>query len=84
MKIVFFFNVTLNLNNNSYKPFSKANTIPKYINVCSNHPASIVKQIPTAINIIINRLSSNYHKEFYYEDIHNSGYKDKLKYVETN
>ena len=42
-KIVNFLDVTLNLNDNSYKPFSKTNAIPTYINVSSNHPASIVK-----------------------------------------
>ena len=55
LKIVnFFLDVTLNLSNNSYKPFSKSTTIPTYINVSSNHPASIVKQIPNVINIRIN------------------------------
>ena len=29
------------------------------MNVSSNHPLSIVKQIPNAINIRINRLSSS-------------------------
>ena len=60
-----------------------------YINVSSNHPLSIVKQIPNAINIRINRLSSsknifNNHKEFYNEAIHNSDYKNELKYLEAN
>ena len=43
LKIVSFLDVTLNLSNNSYKPFSKSNAIPTYINVNSNHPTSIVK-----------------------------------------
>ena len=66
-----------------------ANAIPTYINVSSNHPASIVKQIPNVINIRINRLSSsknmfNNHKEFYNEAWHNSSYKNELKYLEVN
>ena len=56
LKLVIFLDVTLNLSNNNYKPFSKSNAIPTYINVISNHPASIVKQIPNTINIIFNRL----------------------------
>ena len=89
LKIVNFLDVTLNLNDDYYKPFSKTNGIPTYINVSSNHPASIVKQIPNAIDIRINRLSSsknifNNHKEFYNEAIHNSGYKNELKYLEAN
>ena len=42
LKIIKFLDVTPNLNNNSFKPFSKANTTPTYINVSSNHPISIV------------------------------------------
>ena len=49
LKIVIFLDVALHLNDNSYKPFSKANTIPTYINVSSNPPKSIVNQIPNAI-----------------------------------
>ena len=63
--------------------------IPTYINVSSNHPASIVKQIPTGINIRINRLSSSKkifknHKKFYNEMIYNSCYQNELKYLEAN
>ena len=59
LKTVNFLDVTLNLSNNSYKPFSKYNAIPTYIKVNSTHLTSIVKQIPDAINIRINRLSSS-------------------------
>ena len=88
-KIVHFLNVTLNLNDNSYKPFRKTNAILTYINVNSNHPASIVKQILNAINIRINRLASskniiNNHKEFYNEALHNRDYKNELEYLEAN
>ena len=83
LKIVNFLDVTLNLNDNSYKPFSKTNAIPTYINFSSNHPTSIVKQIPNAINIRINRLSSSKnifdnHEEFYNEALHYSSYKMNL------
>ena len=89
LKIVNFLEVTFNLSNNSYKPFSKSNALPTYINVSSNHPSSIVKQIPNAINIRINTLSAsknifNNHKEFYNEASYNRGYKNKLKYLEVN
>ena len=80
-RIVNFLDVTLSLNDNSYKPLNK--TIQTYINFSSNHLTSTVKLIPKAINIRINRLSSsknifNNHKEFYHETIHNSGYKNEL------
>ena len=88
LKIVNFFVVTFNLNDDSYKTFNKTNTIPTYIDVSSNHPTPIIKQIPNAINIRINRLSSskmirNNHKEIYNEAVYNSRYKNELKYLET-
>ena len=63
--------------------------MPTYINVSSNHPVSIVKQISNAINIRINRLSSSKnifdnHKEFYNEALYSSGYENELKYLEAN
>ena len=87
LKIVNFLYVTFNLDDNSYKPLKKTNTITTCINVNSNHPTSIIKQIPNAINIRINRLSSskmisNKHKEIYNEVLHNSRYKNELKYLE--
>ena len=89
LKIVNFLDLALNLNENSYKLFRKTNAIPTYINFSTNHPASIVQQLPNAINIRINRLSSsknifNCHKEFYNEALHNSSYKNELKYLESN
>ena len=90
LKIINFLDATLNLSNNFYKPFNKSNTTPTYINVSSNHPASIVKQIPNAINIRIYRLlsskniSNNNNKEFYNEVEYNSGYKNELRYLEAN
>ena len=88
LKIVNFLDVNLNSNDNSYKPFRETNVIPTYINVNSNQPASIVKQIPNAINIRINRLSFknifNNLKDICHEAVHNSGYKNDLKYLEAN
>ena len=89
LKIVNFLDMSHNLSENSNKQFNKIHAIPTFINVDFNHPASIVKQIPYAINIKINRLSSpknifNHHKEIYYEALHNSGHKNELKYFEAN
>ena len=88
LKIVHFFYVTLNLNYNSYKPLCKINDNQHTWMLVSNNPASIVKQIPNAINIRINRLSllktSNNHKGFYNEAIYNSSYKNEPKYLESN
>ena len=59
IKIANFLVVTLDLSDNSYKPFLKTNQYPPYINVNSNHPSSIIKQVPKAVNMRIRRLSSN-------------------------
>ena len=58
-KIVNFLDVTLDLSNNSYKPFIKTDQHPSYINVNSNHPKNIIKQVPKAVNLRICKLSAN-------------------------
>ena len=49
LKIVDYLDVTLNLLNNTYKPFSKPNNEINYIHKESNHPPSIIKQIHFSI-----------------------------------
>ena len=49
IKIVNFLDVTLDLSSYSYKPFIKSNQNPSYINVNSNYPKNIIKQIPKAV-----------------------------------
>ena len=43
VKIVNFFDVTLNLNGSPYGPYKKANNETNYIHVSSDHPPSILK-----------------------------------------
>ena len=86
LKIVDFLDVTLNLNNGTFKPFSKNNSTPTYINTDSNHPKSILKQIPNAVNQRINRLSPckkffEERKWIYDEALKNSGFQVRLEYV---
>ena len=59
VKVLNFLDITFNLSENSFKPFHKDKHTPSYINVNSNNPRSIIRQIPNAINIKMNRLSSN-------------------------
>ena len=54
MKIVDFLDVTLSLDNGTFKPFSKINFTSAYIDVNSNHSRSRFKQIPDAVNQRIN------------------------------
>ena len=85
LKIVDYLDVTLNLLNNTYKPFSKPNNEINYIHEDSNHALSIIKQIPFSIKSRLSSLSSN-EKIFnestpiYQEALKKSGYDYKLKY----
>ena len=50
LRIVNFLDVTFDLNNGKYRPYRKPNDDPLYINRYSNHPPSIIRQLPTSIN----------------------------------
>ena len=58
-KIVNFLDVTLDLSKNTYKPLIKTDQYPSYINVNSNHPKTIIKQVPKAVNLRIKNSSAN-------------------------
>lgn len=60
-KVVDFLDVTLNLNDGSFKPYMKPNNSLAYVHVHSNHPPTILKNIPKSINNRLNRISSNEH-----------------------
>ena len=57
MKIVNYLDVTLNLTTGKYYPFRKPDNNPLYINSKSNHPPSIIRQIPASISTRISSLS---------------------------
>ena len=85
MKTVNYLDVTLNLENSTYRPYQKENNQIKYINTESNHPPSIIKQLPLSIESRLSLLSSS--EEIFndsvipYQDaLDKSGYKHKLKY----
>ena len=87
IKIANFLDITLNLSDNSYRPFLKTNQYPSYINVNTNHPSSIIKQIPKAVNMRTRRLSSNkksFHErsKMYFEALKNCGFKEEFIYLE--
>ena len=59
MKIVDYLDITLNLNDGSYKPFRKPDDQTVYINAESDHPPSILKQLPLSVEARISDLSSS-------------------------
>ena len=63
-----------------YQPYKKPNDEPLYINKNSNHPSTVIKQIPKAISKQMSDISSS--KEIYDQNI--SYYKDALKHSGYN
>ena len=85
MKVVNYLDVTFNLNDGTYKPYTKPNNEIKYIHKNSNHPASVIRQIPLSIESRLSTLSFN--EEIFQEAVppyqktlQNSGYRHTLNY----
>ena len=85
LKITHYLDIALNLNHGSYRSYRQPNQETNYIHVNSDHPPSIIKEIPRSIEKRLSILSSskNIFQEsaVYYEKcLKNSGYKTKLQY----
>lgn len=83
-----FLDVSLNLDEDTYKPYRKPNDRPVYISKQSNHPPTILKQLPKMINDRLSRNSCNKQvfdeaTGVYNEALRNSGYKTKLEFKKT-
>ena len=80
-----FVDVTFNFTDSSYRPFNKSNNEVNYIHKQSNHPPSIIKQLPLSVERWFSKLSSN-EKIFndsipiYQEALIKAGYNHKLTY----
>ena len=75
----------MNLDSDTFKPFTKPNTVPLYINCQSNHPPCVLKNIPAAINKRLSKISCNEAvfnaaTPAYQEALNKSGYKHVLKF----
>ena len=86
MKIADFLDVTFILTNGMYYPFKKPNNTPTYINTKSNHPPTIIKNLPASIGRRISDLSQNEEifskaKPYYKEALKSSGYNEKILYT---
>ena len=80
-----FLDVTFNLQSEKYWPFRKPNNEPLYIHVESNHPPSIIKQLPSMIEDRISSIACdesefNKAKEYYDTALRNSGFKQTIQY----
>ena len=85
LRSVDFLDITMELDTEIFRPFAKPNTVPLYIHCQSNHPPSVIKNIPAAINrrlssISCNEAVFNAAAPAYQEALNKSGYKQVLKF----
>ena len=83
MKVVNYLDVTLNLNDGSYKPYHKPNNEILYITKESNHLPPISKQLPISIENRLSYLSSsekvfNESAGVYQEALNKCSYKHQI------
>jgi len=83
--VVHFLDVRLDLYTGKYKPFNKPNNNPTYAHIKSNHPPSILHNIPDSINRRLSSISSDTTSFaectlLYQEALKKSGYSHELKF----
>ena len=61
LKIVDYLDVTFDLQNDSYKPYRKRDNLPVYIHKHSNHPPTILNELPKTI---AKRISSFFKRKY--------------------
>ena len=86
LKTVDYLDVTSDLENNSYKPYRKSDNLPAYIHKHSNHPPTILNELPKSIAKRISDLSSseNLFRDaipVYKEAIRKTGFTSDLVYT---
>ena len=84
-KVVDFLDVVMDLSSASFKPFTKPNATIRYVSTMSNHPPSILKNLPENINRRLSSISSG-EEEFkmeadkYQHALEECGHRHKLLY----
>ena len=59
LKVVNFLDIKMNLDTGTYRPWRKPDNLPVYIDRKSNHPPTIIKEMPKAISKRISDISSS-------------------------
>ena len=85
LKIKDYLDISFDLNTGIYKHFNKPNNKPLYINASSNHPPSVLKQIPKSVS---KRRTANSCNEdifrksalFYNSILQDCGFNENIKY----
>ena len=86
MTEVNFLDVNFNLHKEIFKPYRKPNDSTVYVHSQSNHPKSVLKQIPNSVNTRLSAISSNEQvfnetKETYTKALRRSGHQANLTYI---
>ena len=88
IKVINFLDVTFDLSRGSFSPYKKPNNVINYVHKKSNHPPTILKNIPANINRRLSSISSS--KEIfdaavppYQEALDKAGYDYKLEFNEV-
>ena len=84
-KKVNFLDIHFDLTTSTYSPYMKPNDCPVYVHSQSNHPKSILENIPKSVNRRLSKISAN--EEIFntaappfQEALQKSGYSFKLKF----
>ena len=85
LKVIQFLDITLDLENEVFKPYIKPGDRPLYVSSDSNHPPSILKNIPLSINRRLSSISANREifnaaAPLYQAELDRVGYKHKLEF----
>jgi len=81
-KIINSVDTTLNLTNKTYKPYTKPNSSTKYIHSKSNHPASIISNLPSSVNKLPSNEKIFTQSTYNHQNLLNqSGYKHQLQFL---
>ena len=83
-----FLDVTLDLKTGKHLPYTKEGNVPLYVHKQSNHPPSILRNIPELINKRLSQISSDKEcfdktKSIYQDTLTKSGYEYTLTYKDT-
>ena len=80
--------MTLDLKNEVFKPYIKPGDKPLYVHSKSNHPPSIIKNIPVAINKRLSKISANKDifdnaAPLYQAELDKNGYHHTLEFDQS-
>jgi hypothetical protein len=84
-KVINFLDITMDLNTDTFKPYMKPNNSLLYVHKDSNHPPSVLKNIPESVNKRLSSISSNaeiFNSAIppYQDALNKSGYSYQLNY----